>query len=71
MRTFVCLSDHAEILQSGVQLGSGDRVGEADLGEADQWLVDEGHLVDVAEFGESAPAGRAPATVAVDEGGEA
>lgn len=70
MRTFVCLSDHAEILESGVQLGSGDRVDESGLSDADRWLVDEGRLVDVAEFGEK-PARGQSAQATTDEGGEA
>lgn len=48
--TYVLVRDHAEILASGASIGPGDRVTTADLGDDDAYLVEEGALVDVAQF---------------------
>jgi hypothetical protein len=47
---YVLFGEHPENLESGALIAPGDRVRTGDLGEGDQWLVDEGRLRDVAEL---------------------
>jgi hypothetical protein len=49
-REFVLFGDHAENLQSGAMIAPGDRVKAADLGDEDQWLIDDGRLRDLADL---------------------
>lgn len=47
---YVHVGDHAEVLESGRNIGPGDRVAPDELHERDQYLLDEGRLVpDVVE----------------------
>lgn len=60
MKTYVLIGDHAENLTSGGMLEPSERIAEGDLAltagdkvGGDQWLVDDGRLVDVESFGPS------------------
>lgn len=50
MTEFVHVGRHADVLASGRSVGPGDRVKDKDLGDEDQHLIDNGSLVDVAQF---------------------
>lgn len=52
MTEYVHVGRHADILSSCRHLAPGDRVSDADLGDEDRWLIDEGRLVDTASFGD-------------------
>jgi hypothetical protein len=47
---YVLIGEHPENLESGALIAPGDRVSAGDVGEGDQWLVDEGRLRDVADL---------------------
>jgi hypothetical protein len=50
---FVHVGAHADILASGRSVGPGERIPQSELTDEDQHLVDEGHIVDVASFGDA------------------
>ena len=50
MTEYVHVGNHADVLQNGRMIGPSDRVLDREMQAGDRWLVDEGRLVDLAEF---------------------
>jgi hypothetical protein len=60
MTEYVHVGNHAEVLANGRMIGPGDRA--SDTGAGDQWLIDEGRLVDVASFDLPKPVAKSTTT---------
>jgi len=67
MTTYLYRSTHPEVLANGLAITPGDRVDSGELQAADQYLLDEGRLVDIAQFEGDAPAKTTRATAQREE----